>query len=201
MNKLLLETIICYLKEELSPGLFIHSAGVAETAASLAELLGEDKNRAELAGWLHDCAREIPQQELLYLAEAGQLTIDRHCRLRPVLLHAAVGAIKARQLDVADEAVLTAISRHTLGFPGMSLLDRIIYVADKIEPGRSYPEVEVLRRKVAEDFHCGVIAATAQTISHLLANRQLIHPLAISFWNSLSGSGSEANAGLLPLHS
>jgi predicted HD superfamily hydrolase involved in NAD metabolism len=187
VSNLLLETIICYLREKLSPGLFIHSAGVAGTAVRLAEHLGEDKNRAELAGWLHDCAREIAPQELLYLAEAGKLTIDRHCRLRPVLLHAAVGATIARQLDVADEVVLTAISRHTLGFPGMSLLDRIIYVADKIEPGRSYPEVEVLRSKVAEDFHCGVIAVTAQIISHLLENRQLIHPLTISFWNSLSG--------------
>lgn len=182
-----MERTIDYLKEALTPGLFIHSAGVADTAAKLAGRLGEEQSRARLAGWLHDCAREIAPRELLTQAEAAHLKIDRYCREQPVLLHAAVGATVARQLGVTDEAVLTAISNHTFGFPGMSLLDQIVYVADKIEPGRSYPEAEDLRRKVATDFHGGIIAVTAQTINYLLAKRQFIHPLTISFWNSLSG--------------
>ncbi len=200
VKDLFLNKIIDYLKKKLTSELFIHSAGVAETAANLAEKLGADKNQALLAGWLHDCARELKPQELLALAEDGHLEIDSYCRLHPVLLHAVVGATVARRLGVTDEAVLTAISRHTLGFPGMSLLDRIIYAADKIEPGRSYPEVEDLRRKVDEDFHNGIIAVTAQTINHLLAKRQVIHPLTISFWNSLSGFRSEANGATLQLH-
>lgn len=186
VNDLLEENIIKLLKKKLTPGLFSHSAGVAETAAGLAGILGENVSRARLAGWLHDCARELEAQELFALAEAGHLEIDSFCRRQPVLLHAAVGSTVARQLGVEDEAILTAISRHTFGFPGMSLLDRIIYVADKIEPGRSYPEVEDLRRKVAENFHDGILAVTAQTICHLLAKRQVIHPQTILFWNSLS---------------
>jgi len=202
MNCLPLEQIILVLEKNLSPKLFAHSAGVAETAAKLALMLGADEDNARLAGWLHDCARESVPQDILSLAEASLIEIDEFCRLQPDLLHAPVGAIVARGLGVLDEAVLAAISRHTLGAPGMSLLDRIVYVADKIEPGRSYPEVKALRRKVAEDFHGGVLAVAAQGICYLLENKQVIHPLNIAFWNSLllGPLGSEASGPPLPLH-
>ncbi|MBS3947217.1 MAG: bis(5'-nucleosyl)-tetraphosphatase (symmetrical) YqeK [Dethiobacter sp.] len=202
MGSLSLEQIISFLQKNLTSELFVHSAGVAETAANLARVLGADEDRARLAGWLHDCAREIVPQELLVLAETSQIVIDDFCRQQPVLLHAPVGAVVSGWLGVLDEAVLAAIRRHTLGDQDMSLLDRIVYVADKIELGRSYSEVEALRRKVAEDFHEGVLAVVAQTIRYLLAKKQVIHPLTISFWNSLllSPLGSEANGTRLPLH-
>jgi predicted HD superfamily hydrolase involved in NAD metabolism len=176
------------LREKLTPELFLHCSGVAKTAVQLAANLGCCESQAEQAGWLHDCARNISEEELLRLAEAHNIEIDRFSRQYPVLLHAPVGEVMARSLGFTDETVLDAIRCHTLGFPGMGLLAKIVYAADKIEPGRSYPGVEELRLQVQNDFHAGLVAIVAQSINYVLWKKQAVHPLTLSFWNWLTNS-------------
>ena len=173
------------LKQELSQSLYRHCAGVAQTAGRLAAALNYDQDKARLAGWLHDCAREWPAEKLMQFAQTNGITIDKFTLRSPVILHAPVGAVLAKQWGVTDPDVLSAIARHTLGAPEMTTLEQIIYLADKIEPNRCYPGVDELRQQAEKDFKAALIAATAKTISFILAKRQLIHPLSISYWNWL----------------
>ncbi|MBS4031029.1 MAG: bis(5'-nucleosyl)-tetraphosphatase (symmetrical) YqeK [Clostridiales bacterium] len=173
------------LAKKLTPQLFEHCAGVAETAARLATQLNYDPDRARLAGWLHDCAREWSPAQLLRFAQANSIEVDKVSRCQPILLHGPVGALLAQNWGLHDYEILSAIRYHTLGYPGMSLLAQIVYIADKIEPGRSYPGVEQLRKKVSHNFDEGLIHSAAQSISYVLQKRQIIHPLTVTFYNWL----------------
>jgi len=182
---MLSEEISSYLKQELSSEIFSHCAGVAETARILAYKLGCDPGRAELAGWLHDCARHLSPGELLALAKENHIEIDGFASRHPVLLHAPLGVVIAKRLGCTDNEVLAAIRYHTLGTPGMSLTGRIVYLADKIEPGRNYPGVGSLRTQAEANFQAGLLAAAAQTINNTTRKKQAIHPLTFAFWNWL----------------
>ncbi|MCW3489240.1 bis(5'-nucleosyl)-tetraphosphatase (symmetrical) YqeK [Dethiobacter alkaliphilus] len=175
------------IKESLSPELYQHSVGVAEMAVILAKQLGYDEKKAYLAGLLHDCARDWTERDLLRYSEKNGIEADKFSQKYPVLLHAAVGAAYVQEWGVDDNEILAAIRNHTLGYPGMSLLEQITYVADKIEQGRTYPGVEELRRTVHADFYQGLLAVAEQSISYILHKRQPLHPATISFWNWLVG--------------
>ncbi|MBS4021980.1 MAG: bis(5'-nucleosyl)-tetraphosphatase (symmetrical) YqeK [Dethiobacter sp.] len=179
------EPTIQLLREKLPPALFLHCSSVAKTAVELASDLGADKSQAQLAGLLHDCARHLSPGELFFLAEANDIEVDWFHRRYPVLLHAPIGAFIARSWGFNDETVLDAIRCHTLGLPGMSLLGRILYAADKIEPGRNYPGVEQLRVKICNDFHSGLLDVVAHSISYIMSGKQAVHPSTVSFWNWL----------------
>lgn len=180
-----IEKIHEQLKKDLPPVLYAHSAGVAETAADLARTLHADAKKAYIAGWLHDCARRWPAEELLSFARNNNLAIDELTERQPVLLHGAVGAALAKSWGIHDAEILAAVANHTLGYPGMPLLGQIIYLADKIEPNRQYPGVDRLRELAKVDFRTGVLEASAQSISYVLKKTQIIHPISISFWNWL----------------
>lgn len=173
------------LKQELSAELYAHSEGVAETAAMLAASLGVSKDKARLAGWFHDCAREWTSAELIHYCGEYGIEIDLFAQLSPVILHGPVGAVIAQKRGVNDGEVLSAIRNHTLGCPEMTVLEQILYVADKIEPNRCYPGVEKLREAVRKDFQQGLLQAAAQAIAFVLEKRQVVHPQSISFWNWL----------------
>jgi predicted HD superfamily hydrolase involved in NAD metabolism len=182
---MLTDQIRDHLRQALPPELYTHSAGVVQTARALAGNLGCNPDRAELAGWLHDCARHLPGRELLVLARDNNIKTDRFSLRHPVLLHAPVGAVMAERLGCTDSEVLAAIRHHTLGIPKMPLLGRIIYLADKIEPGRHYPGIEILRLQAGRNFDAALLAAAAQTISYTVSKKQAIHPLTVAFWNWL----------------
>ncbi len=182
---MLSDEILKYLKETLPPDLFSHSAGVARTARALAGGTGCDPNQAELAGWLHDCARHLPPNDLLALARTHNIEVDKFSHRHPVLLHAPVGAALAKHLGVTNKDILAAIRHHTLGAPQMPLTARVIYLADKIEPGRDYQGVENIRLAAEKNFHAGLLAAAAQTITYTVSRKQAIHPMTVAFWNWL----------------
>lgn len=179
------------LKKSLSPNLFRHCSGVAETAAELAVRLGYDENKAWLAGWLHDCAREWPEEKLLSFAQQHSIETDKYSLSHPILLHAPVGALVAQAWGITDSEILLAIRNHTLGYPGMSLLEQIIYAADKIEPGRNYHGINELRKTVQHDFQTGLRQIAAQSIHYTLSKKQPIHPITAGFWNWLVESCEE----------
>lgn len=181
------------LARKLSPPRYRHSQGVASYAAELALKYRGEVGKAKLAGLLHDYARDLPDEELLTLAgKAGLITCEVERRL-PVLLHGPVGAyLIQRELGLDDKEILQAISRHTVGSADMTLLDKIIYLADALEPGRRYPGVELLRRLAEEDLDKALLKALESSISYVLEKGQLLHPATVEARNYLLLKGNNS---------
>ena len=161
--------IVKKLESKLKPGRFVHSIGVEYTAANLAFLYGADVERARLAGLLHDCAKYIPTDEKLKRAKKYGIKISKCEKANPDLLHGKIGAYLAREkYGVEDEEILSAISYHTTGRPGMTLLEKIIFVADYIEPNRRIiRELPEIRREAYTDLDKCVIHILKNTIEYL----------------------------------
>lgn len=174
------------LAQKLSPQRLRHSQGVAAYAAKLAAKYGATRDKAKLAGLMHDYARDLPEKELLARGEEAGLISHEIEKRFPVLLHAPVGAWLLRtELGLVDEEILQAISRHTVGAADMSLLDKIIYLADALEPGRQYPGVEDLRRLAEEDLDQGLLKALESSILYVLKKGQPLHPATVEARNYL----------------
>lgn len=130
-------TISEQLKKELDKARYDHTLGVMYTAGCLAMRYGEDMNKALLAGLLHDCAKCIPHNEKIRLCKINHIFISDTEMKNPGLLHAKLGAFLAEhKYGINDTEIIRAIESHTTGRPNMSLLDKIIYIADYMEPGR-----------------------------------------------------------------
>lgn len=180
------ERVLDRLTKNLAPKRLKHSLGVSEAAAELACCYGADVAKARLAGLLHDCAREMSNNILLQTAEAFGIVVNDVERREPMLLHAPVGAfIAARDYGVDDPEVLRAITWHTTGGPVMSLLDNVIFLADFIEPGRSFSGVDKLRRAAESSLQAALLAAYDQTLEYLITKRGLIHPATVEGRNAL----------------
>lgn len=181
------ETAEYALEERLGERALAHSQGVAETARLLALIYGVDADAARLAGLLHDWHRELDHDELLSTAQDERIEITEADLQSPRLLHSRTGAADLRRVfpEISDE-VVSAIDRHTLGDPEMTDLDKIVYVADMIEPARRYPGVDDLREVAGIVSLDDLFAqAYAHTVRHLVEQRLRIHPKTVDVWNRL----------------
>ncbi|MBQ6037030.1 MAG: bis(5'-nucleosyl)-tetraphosphatase (symmetrical) YqeK [Lachnospiraceae bacterium] len=153
------------LKKTLKKKRYQHTIGVAETAKKLAEHYGEDPDRAYLAGLLHDCAKNVPKEERIALAESYGCELSSVEKRQTGLIHAKLGAAMAKKdFGVEDEEILSAIRCHTVGRPGMTLLEEIIFVADYIEPNREgLPHLDQLREKAYTDLDACVVGMLENT--------------------------------------
>ncbi|MBE6093737.1 MAG: HD domain-containing protein [Selenomonas ruminantium] len=172
------EEMRALLEKSLKTSRYQHSLGVAETAVFLARRFGVDEEQAQVAGLLHDCAREFRNEDLIAEAEKRLIMVGNIERQMPLLLHAYVGSrLVTEKYGVSDHAVEQAIWRHTVGGAKMTKLDKIIWFADMIEPNRNYLGVEELRNlaKTAalDDM---VLAGLTQSITFVLQKGGLIHP-------------------------
>lgn len=163
-----------------------HTLGVMETSVKLAKRYGGDPERAELAAILHDVAKYWPVEQMREIIEEGQdlskelLTYDKQ------LWHAEVGAFVARRdYGIEDQEVLDAIRYHTSGREQMTLLDKIVCLADYIEPGRDFPGVEQIRKKAKQSLEEGLVAGFDSTISLLLEKGKIVFPLTVLARNDL----------------
>jgi len=180
------EAVAEQLRSQLSEKRYFHSIGVSQTAVRLAHQFGADVQKAALAGLLHDCARALPNAQLLSTAEEWGLRVDLIERCTPVLLHAKLGALlAARKYGVSDSEICQAIACHTTGGPGMTKLDKVIYLADVIEPSRSFQGVEELRKLAEESLNGALLAAYNQSVIHILHNGGLLHPDTVAGRNEL----------------
>ncbi len=177
------EKYIAAARIHMTPERFEHACAVAASAAELAQRHGESSAEAELAGLLHDYARDLDRSELLRIAEAKGLIRYEIERQVPVLLHAPVGAALASELGVDNPRVLRVIEVHTAGAPGMDQLAKIVYLADLIAAGRSCPIVGKLRIAVKDDLDAAMRIALAFGIRHMLKRGKLIHPQTVAAWN------------------
>lgn len=129
------------LKEELKPSRYEHTLSVSFTCMALAMRYGYPLDKAELAGLLHDCAKRYDDQTILELCEKHGIEVTPAERLALPVLHAKYGAWMAEhRFEVQDREILDAIACHTTGKPDMGLLDKILFVADFIEPRRNQAE-------------------------------------------------------------
>lgn len=157
------------LKRKLSESRFNHTTGVAYTAGCLAMRYEIDIDKAMIAGLLHDCAKNMTPDELFSFAVKKEINITEFERTKPDLLHAKVGAYLAnKKYHIKEDDILDAISCHTTGKPNMTLLDKILYVADYIEPGRTkMPRLDVVRKEAFIDIDSCIRMILEDTLKYL----------------------------------
>jgi predicted HD superfamily hydrolase involved in NAD metabolism len=173
-----IETIKEELQSKLSQKRYRHSLGVADEAVRLALHYGADRDKAYLAGLVHDCAKEIPAEKAIaLLKEKYGMAPDCVAVKSPNVLHGPLGAFMAQSMfQIYDPEILDAVRYHTTGKANMSLLGKIIYIADYIEPGRSYPDVDKLRNLTYEDINRAILFGIDFTIESLVKKGMVIHP-------------------------
>jgi predicted HD superfamily hydrolase involved in NAD metabolism len=178
------------LRKMLSPERYEHSRSVARLAGALARRWSLDEETALVAGVLHDCGRSVPVTGMgAYARKHGVKAPEREetARRSPLLLHAYIGAdLCRRRFGVNDPAVLSAVSKHTLGAAAMTPLDRLIYVADACSEDRSYPEAARLRRLAFDDLDEAYGACLRQKLTFCLKEDAWVHPETIRAWNALA---------------
>ncbi len=157
------------LRKELDKERYEHTMGVMYTAAALAMAHQSDIEQAMYAGLLHDCAKCIPNEDKLRLCEKYQIPVRDSERRCPFLLHAKLGAYYAEyNYKVNDPMIHHAIKVHTTGVPDMNTLDKIIYIADYIEPNRkSAPNLPEIRRLAFEDLDRAMLQILSDTLAYL----------------------------------
>jgi predicted HD superfamily hydrolase involved in NAD metabolism len=174
------------LQSKLNYKRFKHSVNVMDEAIKLASIFGEDTKKAATAGLLHDCARDIKGDELFETCHNFNVRVDEVTRIQPELLHGPLGAHIARtEYKVSDDSVLKAIHWHTTGHAGMSVLDKIVFLADYIEPGRRFPGIEDVRRAAANDLDAAMMLALDRTIKYVVSRGTLLHPDTVDARNSI----------------
>ncbi|MDD9898483.1 MAG: bis(5'-nucleosyl)-tetraphosphatase (symmetrical) YqeK [Candidatus Melainabacteria bacterium] len=180
------------LKQRLSEHRYQHTQSVVETAIKFAQaykLSNEEIKKLELAAWLHDCCKELKNEELLQLAEFYQIEIYEEDELHPNILHARVGAAWVEEeYEIMDPEITYAVADHTLGSAEMSDVAKILFLADMLEPLRGdNEELTRLRNLVmaAEDLDSAVLDAMNSKIKYVMDKNQPVHPLSIIARNSL----------------
>jgi predicted HD superfamily hydrolase involved in NAD metabolism len=167
--------IMRYLKSSISPERYIHSINVSATAKKLAEFYHCDVLKSEVAGLVHDCARDIDRSLQVKYLEEESITVDDLTLSVKELLHgpAAVHICKS-VFGIEDEEILMAVRYHTTGRENMSLLEKIIYLSDFVEPGRSFDGVEELRGLAFKDLDRALLLAFNLSIRYILSQNGLI---------------------------
>jgi predicted HD superfamily hydrolase involved in NAD metabolism len=174
------------MRAMLGRNLYRHSLGVAEAAAELAERFGADPRKAYLAGLLHDYAKSYSRQDLRRKARRLGLTLDRITARHEKLLHAPVGAaLLVSELKISDPDIIRAVYYHTTGRSRMTLLEKVVYLADYIAEGRDYEGVAEIRQIAEKDLDRALLASVDHAIQSVLARRLLLHPCSVAFRNSL----------------
>ena len=152
-----------YIEKNFSEKRKSHTEGVRTTAIELAKRYGADPQKAEIAALFHDMYRGVSENSLNYYVK--HLGLDSKYLNNCNLAHGKIAAIiMQRDFEIEDPDIINAVSYHTTGRPGMSLLEKIIYIADYVEPTRDFPGVAALREAVWRDLDEGVLLGLEQTL-------------------------------------
>lgn len=176
MNRL---QMIEKLREKLPVRRYEHSIGVEYTAGTMAFMYGVDCEKAMIAGLLHDCAKYVPNDKKIRKCEKRGISISPYEYENPELLHAKLSAVYAQEkYDVTDEEILSAIECHTTGKPAMTILEKIIYIADFIEPNRNIlPDMDAIRKEAYTDLDECLLHILHNTMKHLCKKGAVVDPL------------------------
>lgn len=164
------------LKNEITEERYLHSIGVMETSIKLAKFYEVNIEKAALAGLLHDCAKYKDKRNLLKMANDFDIILDNVMKYNVELIHGLIGAeIAKRYYSVTDEEILRAIKIHTTGSEKMNMLEKVIFIADYIEPNRNFPGVEEIRQMAFKDLNKSLIMAMDNTIIYVINSGNLLH--------------------------
>lgn len=178
--------MLAKLKKALKPKRYVHSLGVSSTAVKLAEKFNVDTDKARIAGMLHDCAKCIDSDEQIKLCEKYNIPLSDITLECPAVIHAPLGAAVAKaEYGIEDCEILRSIALHTTGGKNMSKLDKIIYIADMIEPSRDYKGVDDLRKIAMSNLDEAMLEALQSTLKFNIKKESLVHPDTIDAWNDL----------------
>ena len=162
-----------------------HSEGVAKCAVKLSEIYGYDKEKAYLAGILHDCAKYLNHEQVREYVDKHEIYLDEYEEDNLALSHSIIGAVLVQyEFNINDEDIIKAVRYHTTGKADMDKLEKIIYLADIIEENRNYPGVEELRELVyGEKMDEALLKSFDNTIKLVIDRKQIIHPRTIEARN------------------
>jgi len=194
-----IDYIKAWLEEKLSSKRFHHSQGCAETAQALAKLFNQDEQKAYLAGLVHDCAKNFDDGYLLDLIKNEiKEGFDPSELKNPKTYHAIVGAyLIQKEFEITDEEIISAVRNHTIGKTNMSIFEKIIFLADKIEPNtrdlkytkRIWKLIE--KNKGAIGLDLALLKCFCETIKKLVSKRYYICTNTIDVYNELQQSVGE----------
>ena len=174
---------LSYLKHRRIP----HVLGTEQEAVRLAERYGGDVEKARVAALLHDCTKRLDMEEQLALCKQYGIRLDALERQALKLLHSKTGAAIARDVFGVDDEIYGAIWYHTTGRANMTKLEKIIYLADYIEPSRNFPGVDKLRKVCYEDLDKGLLLGLEMTIEEMTAMGNPVHHATVEARDALKG--------------
>lgn len=179
-----LEEIRKYAKEHMSKKRFEHCLGVEKTAVELAKLYNADEEKARIASLLHDITKELSGEIQLQLCEEFGIILDSVEKHEPKIIHPITGAffVKTR-LNINDEDILNAIRNHTTARKGMSNLEKIIYLADFIEPNREFEGLKELREIAYIDLDIAMVKASIIAVTEVTLKERLVHTRSLEALN------------------
>ncbi|AYE34830.1 bis(5'-nucleosyl)-tetraphosphatase (symmetrical) YqeK [Clostridium septicum] len=158
-----------YLKNNLVESRFNHTLGVVETSIKLAKINDVDLNKAKIAALIHDVAKNKTVDEMKKIIDENKIKLSYDEENTPELWHSIIAPIIGREVfNIDDEEILSAVRWHTTGKENMSTLDKIVYIADMIEPNRRFPGVEKIRSTAFKNLDEGILMALTHTTRYLL---------------------------------
>lgn len=178
---------LSYLKAKRIP----HVLGTEQTAKALAEKYGANVEKARFAALLHDATKRLSMAEQLALCERYHIALDELEQHALKLLHAKTGAALARDVYGADDEIYSAILWHTTGKPNMTVLEKVLYLADYIEPNRDFDGVDDLRKVVWEDLDRGLAMGLAMTVEEMKERGNPVHYNTLEALEYLRGHNHE----------
>ena len=186
-----IDIINAKLHAVLTPKRYKHTQGVAQESLQLAKRYGVDPDKAYLAGLLHDCAKCYTDEEKLILCEKYNLVLDEILKSQPDLTHSFLGAkIAEAEYGITDNDILDAIAYHTTGRPNMSMLEKIVFIADYIEPNRKIiPGLQEIRETVFVDIDHAICLCAGNTVNYLRKNGKPVDPMSIETYQYYSDKG------------
>lgn len=186
MTALNLEYYKGIIKKRMGDKRYIHSVNVARSAKHLAEKYGANVEKAVIAGILHDVTKETPYDIQLKIMQENGIILDSVQQVSPKLWHAISGSVYVKtQLGITDAEILNAIRYHTSGRENMSLLEKVIFVADFIGEERDYKGVDVMRKKAESSLDEAMLYGVTFSITDLAARQCAIDQNTLALYNQL----------------
>ncbi len=174
------------LKKRLKEKRYYHSLCVADEALRLAKKYGADEKKAYFAGLLHDITKNAPESEHMELFEKYGIKPDDITLSTEKLWHAVSGAAYIKYvLKIEDEDIISAVRYHTTARANMTLLEKILYIADFTSADRDYDDVEIMRQKADESLQAAMVYAMSYTIKELVDKGSQIHPDTVAAYNQV----------------
>ncbi|WP_342559154.1 bis(5'-nucleosyl)-tetraphosphatase (symmetrical) YqeK [Metasolibacillus sp. FSL K6-0083] len=177
------EKLLDAIKPRMPKKRYIHTIGVMETAIQLAKRYNEDAKKAEVAAILHDVAKYADEEWMREIVRTHQLG-NELVAWGTEILHGPVGAwIAQTEFQIAEATILNAIRYHTTGRANMTKLEKILFIADMIEPNRNFPGVDDLRKVAQKDLTIAMRTCIHHSVAHLIKMELAIYPQSIECYN------------------